>query len=137
MNRADKGGKHWFTAADVLITVIVIALAVGAAVLFLFPNEEETTALPVETVMLIHLPETPVGFAEDDKIFNEGTEIGTISKIEKRDNNVIIYALLFKDDGVYMLGGKPLRVNGSFVLETKLCRATGVIESIDERGDAE
>ncbi len=134
MSRTNKGGKRWFTAADVLITVIVIALAAGSAVLFLFPDQEEITAVPVETTMVIHLHETPVGFSVGDKLFNGDNEIGTVSKIDKSANNLIIHATLDKDGGVYMLNGKPVRVNGSFVLETRLRRAEGVIESIGERG---
>ena len=141
MNKTDKSKKKRFTAADVLITLVVIALVVGSGLLFLFPREEETTSVPVQLSMVVHLPETPIGIAVDDRLFYEDPEgeepgavqIGTVQKIDKSANNVIVYVDLEKDDGVYLLGGSPVRINGSFVLETRLCRVTGTVESMYER----
>ncbi len=132
MNTKDNG-KRWFTAADVLITLLVLALTAGTLVLFLFPHEEESTAVTVEATMVIHLQETPVGITAGDKLFNGDAEIGTVSKVDKRSNNVIIKVSLSKDNGAYTLGGESVRVYGSFDLETKLRSASGVIESIVEK----
>lgn len=138
MNKTyNKDKKHWFTAADVLITVIVLALAAGAVVLFLFPNDKASTADEVQVAMVIHLPETTVGIANGDKLFYDDTEIGTVNKIDKSANNVIVHVTLQKDGGVYLLDGEPVRINGAFVLETRLRRVSGVVESLNERGAAE
>lgn len=134
MSRTNRTGKRWFTAADVLITVIVIALAAGSVALFVLANREQSTAQPVEVSMLLHLDEAPEGFSKGDKVFY-GTElIGVIDRVDKSANNVGVTVTLDKDEGEYLLDGNCVRINGSFVLETRLRRATGVIESMDERG---
>lgn len=134
MSRTNGNGKRWFTAADVLITVIVLALAAGSVALFVLAGQEGSTAEPVEVSMLIHLADVPEGFSKGDKVFC-GTElIGTIDRVDKSANNVSITVTLDKDEGEYLLAGNSVRINGSFVLETRLRRATGVIESMDERG---
>ena len=137
MNKTYKDKKHWFTAADVLITVIVFALAAGAVVLFLFPNDTSSSAESVEVAMVVHLSETTMGISNGDKLFNNDVEIGSVNKIDKSANNVIVYVMLQKDGGEYFLDGDAVRINGGFVLETRLRRVTGVVESINERGAAE
>lgn len=137
MSRSDNGGRRRFTAADALIAVIVVALAVGSVLLFLLPDREESTAVPVKTSILVHFGDLPSSLAVGDKLFYGETEIGVINKLDKSANNAVIEVTVDRDDGVYLLGTSPLRVNGSFVLETRLCRAEGVIESIDETGALE
>lgn len=134
MSSTNRTGKRWFTAADVLITVIVLALAAGSVALFVLANREQSTAQPVEVSMLVHLDEAPEGFSKGDKVFC-GTElIGVIDRVDKSANNVGLTVTLDKDGGEYLLDGNCLRINGGFVLETRLRRATGIIESMDERG---
>lgn len=137
MSGTDKDARRRFTAADILITVVVIALAAGSVLMFLLPDREESTAVPVATTMVVHLSEEPAGISAGDKLFDGDTEIGRVSKIDKSANNVIISVTLEKDDGVYLLGGRPVRVNGGFVLETRLRRADGIVESLNETGAAE
>lgn len=134
MSRTNRTGKRWFTAADVLITVIVIALAAGSVALFVLANREQSTAQPVEVSMLVHLDEAPEGFSKGDKVFCDTELIGVIDRVDKSANNVGVTVTLDKDGGEYLLDGKRLRINGGFVLETRLRRATGIIESMDERG---
>ena len=56
--------------------------------------------------------------------------------ISADDSRVTVQVSIQTDDGVYLLGGEPVRINGDFVLETRLRRVTGVIESIIQEGGA-
>lgn len=134
MSKTYNEKKHWFTAADVLITIIVLALVAGAVVLFLFPDNTESSAETVQASIQLLLPEKPIGIVKGDKLFYNDAEIGKVSRID--DSRVTVQVSIQTDDGVYLLGGEPVRINGDFVLETRLRRVTGVIESIIQEGGA-
>jgi len=129
----EKKEKHWFTAADALIVVLVAALIIGSAVTFLFPKQEENVIKKVKAAIVVHLDEEISGIKAEDKLFYGETEIGSVQKIDKAANNVVAVIEVEKDDGVYYLGGEPIRVNGAFTLETRLCRAVGLVSDIGDK----
>lgn len=133
MNDRIKKEKHWFTAADALIVVIVMALLIGSVVLFLFPKKEASTSVPVEASVIVHFSGTINGISAGDPLFHGETEIGAVQKVDKTANNVIVIINMEKDNGVYMFDGKPVRINGSFTLETRLCKLTGSVSDIGDK----
>lgn len=131
----EKKEKHWFTAADALIVVIVLGLLIGSAILFLFPTKEETEAKTVQAAIVVHLEGEIIGIKANDKLFVGETEIGSVQKVDTAANNVVAVIQVEKEDGVYYLDGNPVRVNGAFTLETRLCHATGVVSDIGDKED--
>lgn len=128
-----KKEKHWFTAADALIVVIVMGLLIGSVVLFLFPKEEKSTAKPVEASVIVHTDSDINGVNAGDKLFLGETEIGAVQKVDKAANNVVAIINMEKDGGVYLFDGRPVRINGSFTLETRLCKLVGVVSGIGDK----
>lgn len=128
-----KKDTHWFTAADALIVVIVLGLLITSAVMFLLSTEEEQTAKSVKATIAVYVEEELKGISENDTLFYGETEIGEVQKIDKLSNYVIASIEVEKDDGVYVLDGTPIRINGSFTLETRLCRYNGTVIDIGDR----
>ncbi|MBQ3081087.1 MAG: hypothetical protein IJC49_01385 [Clostridia bacterium] len=133
MSIREKSEKHWFTAADALIVVIVMSLLIGSVVLFLFPKEEKTTAVPVEASMIVHFDTDINGIKAGDSLFSGETAIGSVQKVDKAANNVVVIVNMEKDGGVYLFEGKPVRINGVFTLETRLCKLVGVVSGIGDK----
>lgn len=133
MSVFDNKRKHWFTVADALILVVVVALLVGSAVIFLFPREEKTTAVPVQASIIVYTEEGVDRISEEEKLFLGEEAIGTVQLVDKSANYVVILVDAEKDEGVYYLGGNPIRINGTFTLETRLCKLNGVVKSIGDK----
>ena len=129
----EKKEKHWFTAADALIIIIVAALIIGSAVLFLFSDKEEPAVKLIKATVVVHLDDEISGIQANDKLFVSETEIGSVQKIDKAANNVVAIIEVEKEDGVYYLQGNPVRVNGSFTLETRLFKAVGVVTDVGDK----
>lgn len=132
-NIKSKKDTHWFTAADALIVIIVVGLLVTSAVLFLFPKEEEKSAVAVKATIAVYVEEELSGIKENDTLFFGEDAIGVVQKIDKLSNYVIASIDVEKDDGVYVLDDTPIRINGTFTLETRLCRYTGTVIDIGDR----
>ncbi len=132
-----KKRKHWFTVADALILIVVVALLVGSAVIFLFPREEKSTAVPVQASLMVYVEncteEELARINENEKLFLGEETIGTVQLVDNSANYVVVLVDMEKDEGVYYLDGKPVRVNGVFTLETRLCKFDGVVKSIGDK----
>lgn len=133
MNNTIRKEKHWFTAADALIVVIVLGLLIGSVVLFLFPEKETSTAVPVEASVIVYVSGDMNGIKAGDPLFYGETEIGAVQKVDKAANNVIVIIDMEKENGVYLFDGKPVRINGGFTLETRLCKLSGIVSDIGDK----
>ncbi len=126
--------SHWFTVADAFIMLIAIGLIAGAAFLFLMPNIEQSNYENVTVILQIDFDEKyeekVFVLEEKEPVYFNDEEIGFI--VRKTPDNRTVYAKvdLRYSEGVYYLNDTPLRINGSFELETKLDSCTGNLGNI-------
>ncbi|MBQ3195545.1 MAG: hypothetical protein IJB65_03665 [Clostridia bacterium] len=138
MNFTENKRSRWFTVADALIIVVALLLLVGAALLFLMPNLEKNETNKVKVTLQINFEQEYQGkiasLNDNIPVFSGDEEIGTM--VRRTPDNLTVYAdmSLVYEDGIYYYNGAPLRINGSFVLETKLDKICGRIVDIQKEG---
>lgn len=138
MNFTENKRSRWFTVADALIIVVALLLLVGAALLFLMPNLEKNETNKVKVTLQINFEQEYQGkiasLNDNIPVFSGDEEIGTM--VRRTPDNLTVYAdmSLVYEDGIYYYNDAPLRINGSFVLETKLDKMCGRIVDIQKEG---
>jgi len=131
MKRWDDKEKRWFTAVDALIVVVVLSLVISAVVLFLFPKGEEDTVERATVMLELYCDKEPVGVKVDDTVYLGEEAVGTVEFVDMDANKVVAGIEMELDGNTYTFNGKPVRINGGFTLETRLCRMEGVVCDIN------
>lgn len=138
MSFTENKRSRWFTVADALIIVIALLFIVGAAFLFLMPTLNRADQNRVIATLQISFENEDqakvVNLETNSSLFCNGEEIGTI--VRKTPDNHTVYAEveLLYEDGVYYYNGNAVRINGEFVLETRLDILTGRVVDIQTEG---
>lgn len=133
MKRWNDKERRWFTAVDALIVVVVLSLIISAVVLFLFPRGEEETVERATVALELRCEKSPVGIKADDTVYLGEESVGTVEFVDIDANKVVANIELEKDGNAYIFNGTPVRINGSFTLETRLCRVEGVVCEINSK----
>lgn len=127
--------QHWFNVADILIVIIALAMLTGAAILFLFPDSDMVKEyVSVNATLLVSVEEAHTGALESlndkDRIYTNNADTGFVVTKDMGNGTVLLDVNMQFSDGVYYLGGSPLRVNGSITVETKLIKLEGTVMQI-------
>ena len=129
----NKKNSRWFTVVDALIILIVLGFIIGAAVLFTMPRGEETGDESVRVSLQLQINGPLSGLRTGDKAFFDGVEIGSLSIVDEGGGMVVLDARVEKGASGYSAGDTLIRINGAFILETKLCYVPATVIAIEEK----